>query len=795
MLVPDYTNDKGSAKTQDKSSQYLETLVGISDRNVFRKLLAFLESESDGDVLKDGLDRLKVGLKSKGSSACFEYFSQKIISRCVRNIFNAGAIQSIILSMKSYYASTRSTGLWVLELCSKSYEDVFEGLGPQIPTLLNDAAENKDDDDASCLKVLHLIANVGRFVCGSEVKKMQKYLSELCENLQSVELAKAAAKALLAISGDDPELPIWGNLCSTLSENVSDALGLSSSSPKDILLDDSLPQASSSAVSLSQIFSSHPKAFKSEMSNLLSDFMTFIESERNITVTKGKRNSCPVEAVEKSATFSCSIIKLVATILHGLFADDEDATAADLQPHFRRVVGAFLSVIYDYKGDLFGVFKKTEAEADILCGEVRLIAGKKIMKLARHRKFARLLSPNELLRTCLVAQDIIPEVRLSFAKSLQRNMTTKRQALKWICGMVLMAIDPDANNLAYVRRSTCGIFEGLRRVVRDAKNAASDSTLLTMYPESILPQIIWLVAHHPEIDADADADFIESKEYLSFLFDCLMSGPENYASFLHQILNTVLLCEDATDDGSSNRLKQITHLGIDILRSKEHGKKWNLVQLEGKIALPTDMFRRAKSLHAKKQDESRLPLEKKPALEGKPAEDDGKGVTTASRKQASDERGEDKGLQSSGGPGADSQLNRSGQEANESLSIIATPTILPPVRRRLSDDPTFSRVLDDTPSQQTPPNLSNPTPKALEKTSATKARQPREATAKENLAPKRLDLGEEITPVAQNKAKAPPSSTIPNKPLTPQKRASEAINPAPPGRRSTRARVASRRLD
>jgi hypothetical protein len=168
-----------------------------------------------------------------------------------------------------------------------------------------------------------------------------------------------------------------------------------------------------------------------------------------------------------------------------------------------------------------------------------------------------------------------------------------------------MAVDPDKDNLSEVRGLLSSLVRSRRRAFvaeksRQKQRVGSGASRagLQFLPEAALPELIWVIANHPDAECDEENGFDESVRYLDFFFDRLLET-NDYAAVLNEYLNNVSMAVDATEmtarDGgigpSSRRISELARIGTATLKKKQSGRRWNLDAHPGQTTLPSEFFR------------------------------------------------------------------------------------------------------------------------------------------------------------------------------------------------------------
>lgn len=300
-------------------------------------------------------------------------------------------------------------------------------------------------------------------------------------------------------------------------------------------------------------------------------------------------------------------MKLLVYALHAIDFDEDDvANVVQLMNHITEVK----------KGDIFGLRKKifireedgTEYEDDSdthqnpsvasACNVIRLSASSTILNLARSSRFFRLVTPADFRCAVLCAQDVNPDVRISFVRNLHRYVLRKGLPFRWIAALALMAVDPDKDNVTEVRNLLISALRRRRNLIK-VKMQTSVSVPRKLLPEATVPVLLWLLGNHPDAEIE-DSDYESSSvKCMEFLLDRLLDS-NDYAAIVHEYLDAMAVARDKTEDEdepgpSTERIRMLARTCTIILKKKQAGRKWNLLEHPGSVELPGDLFRKEPS--------------------------------------------------------------------------------------------------------------------------------------------------------------------------------------------------------
>ncbi|CDF33969.1 unnamed protein product [Chondrus crispus] len=303
------------------------------------------------------------------------------------------------------------------------------------------------------------------------------------------------------------------------------------------------------------------------------------------------RASCMAEAAHRG-------VKILVYALSSVDSNFEEVDA---------VFEILLKIMHEKGGDVFDMLPGEQSDSDheinsedlvtmdAMCAMTRLSAGRGMLYLARHPRFFHRISPPLFVSTLLIAQDRKANVRLNFVKLISNQILKKGLLFRWVLALPLMAVDPERRNVAKVKNMMTSLFRHRRRIYEKARVEGKLSSI-QLLPESILPEMIWVLANLPDVEMDQESNFGESSQCLELLLDRLLES-NDYASVLNEYIEALSMAQDATereDEGPGEKTARITELGriaSALLKKKQAGKKWNLAEHPGHVCLPRDMFR------------------------------------------------------------------------------------------------------------------------------------------------------------------------------------------------------------
>ncbi len=230
---------------------------------------------------------------------------------------------------------------------------------------------------------------------------------------------------------------------------------------------------------------------------------------------------------------------------------------------------------------------------------IRLACCSGMLYLARSPRYFKAVNPTDINWALHCTSDPRAEVRIAFARDLNRYVVRKGLPFRWISALALMAVDPEKENLSEVRTMLTTSLRRKRNHIR-SRLQNNPSTLRKLLPEVTMPVLIWLIAHHPDAanpDEEVKRDYnLGSEKLMEFLLDRLLDSNE-YAAVIHEYLDALAVAKDIGDDEDeisevTKRIHTLARTCSVLLKKKQAGRKWNLLEHPGIVALPGDLFQK-----------------------------------------------------------------------------------------------------------------------------------------------------------------------------------------------------------
>ena len=215
---------------------------------------------------------------------------------------------------------------------------------------------------------------------------------------------------------------------------------------------------------------------------------------------------------------------------------------------------------------------------------LRLTAACLCLKLCTKKHTNALFTPSAFNALALVAQDPILNVRSSFIQRLKKYIVQQKLPQRFYSIPFLLAFEPTAtlksDNTTWIRSRTAS-FDALR-----AQQSTSKASIIM---ESVLAQLLSLLAHHPDYDNTAE-DLIEFARYLLYYLQTVATADN--LSVIYHIAQRVKQSRDAIKPSPAydHSLYHLSDLAQLTIRKYEDAHSWNIQTLPGKVRLPTTLY-------------------------------------------------------------------------------------------------------------------------------------------------------------------------------------------------------------
>jgi len=154
-----------------------------------------------------------------------------------------------------------------------------------------------------------------------------------------------------------------------------------------------------------------------------------------------------------------------------------------------------------------------------------------------------------------------------------RHLFTQKLPLKYSWLLVVNVLDPDKRLAAQARERVGRLVQRYRDQQRGLERSGrrmglSDLQAPLVYPEYILPDLLYQLAHYPQFEQHHP--FYEPMQVCFYVFFEAVTKDVDNVSFLYKLLQSIKRCNDAAQPGSKNH-KILCDIAFDIAFN-EYGK-------------------------------------------------------------------------------------------------------------------------------------------------------------------------------------------------------------------------------
>lgn len=205
---------------------------------------------------------------------------------------------------------------------------------------------------------------------------------------------------------------------------------------------------------------------------------------------------------------------------------------------------------------------------------LRLLAAQLVLKLCRDKQLDDYLPPEDFNALAFVAQDIRPQTRRAFIEKLQKYLVQNKLRPKFYTIIFLTAYEPVTE-----------FKNGTETWIRSRVNYYQQHHQLVM--EAIMPRLISLLAHHPDLGPSED-DLTDHARYILYYISNVAT--EKNLGLIFRYAERVKQTRDAISPEKSENLYMVSDLAQAVIRKWQEKKGWAFEAYSKKIGLPTGLF-------------------------------------------------------------------------------------------------------------------------------------------------------------------------------------------------------------
>ncbi|KAH0795725.1 hypothetical protein GPJ56_000355 [Histomonas meleagridis] len=194
-------------------------------------------------------------------------------------------------------------------------------------------------------------------------------------------------------------------------------------------------------------------------------------------------------------------------------------------------------------------------------------------------------TPNVFRKFASVMQHTEAEVRESAINSLTNALKNPNTPIQFLALFTLSATDPYEKNLIEAKKQLSQAIHFRRTIQKKTKTNSSQ-----IAPETALPFVIYLLAHHQNFDDDLP-DLPTFDTYLRFFLTPLCADTSDFGKILEIFFHMKFL-EDVEVE-YTDKLIKLCDLGSSIVKEIGGGRNWNLNTQETTFEFSSRYFKQA----------------------------------------------------------------------------------------------------------------------------------------------------------------------------------------------------------
>ncbi|KAI3395513.1 hypothetical protein diail_1230 [Diaporthe ilicicola] len=205
---------------------------------------------------------------------------------------------------------------------------------------------------------------------------------------------------------------------------------------------------------------------------------------------------------------------------------------------------------------------------------LRLLAGQLVLKLCKEKQLDDHLPPEDFNALALVAQDAHPQTRRAFIEKLQKYLVQGKLRTRFYTIIFITAYEP--------------VTEFKNRVETWIRSRVHHyETTGTPVMEAIMPRLLSLLAHHPDL-GPAEDDLVDHSRYIVYYVSTVAN--ESNLGLLARYAERVKQTRDAIEPEKSENLYMVCDLALAVVRKWQEKRGWAFETYSKKTGLPTGLF-------------------------------------------------------------------------------------------------------------------------------------------------------------------------------------------------------------
>lgn len=272
--------------------------------------------------------------------------------------------------------------------------------------------------------------------------------------------------------------------------------------------------------------------------------------------------------MDEECRAKCLALKI---LVNRLRAEDHDGSDGENDLTQRaRPVFKMLTTLITREGEMC----KTKETPRHYRARLRLLAAQQVLKLCKNRDLDDHLPLDEFNALSFVTQDAHPQTRRGFISKLQKYLVQGKLRPKFYTIVFLTAYEPVTE-----------FKNGIETWIRSRVNHYQQSGQAVM--EAIMPRLISLLAHHPDLSDDVD-ELADHARYLIYYVSNVAN--ESNLGLIFRYAERVKQTRDAIAPEKSNNLYMVSDLAQAVIRKWQERKAWAFEAFSKKVGLPTGLF-------------------------------------------------------------------------------------------------------------------------------------------------------------------------------------------------------------
>ncbi len=498
----------------DQGRKVLRKIFGVKkDKetiNFFQKCLSTTTTYETYLKLRDSVD-------NASEKSDMNEFSKMVVRKAGMNLVSKEQIPVIFDQIEAHLTSdTELVGhaLDLLVTIASVFPELFVDTFNRLEKLIS-----FDKDDTVVEKTLRLLDQVGHLVEENDINTAEA-LRPLLVKLSTSPNSKHAKYASLSIA---KIYAVFESIFAEIYENH--------------VFDLKFNESVSGVLVCFRIIAHYaPEIYRKEGDTIL-DFVY----EQVLDKTHDKNGSTSWEVTTLDTKIKILGIKLLGAHFVAKHKEGISTTLEDVTKKIREVL--FRIIREKGKISIQNVELEEEEEAQhkeksIDYAHFLLTAAKTVVGILAHPDSQNLLNLTlgEYLQLCFVSNAESSQVRLKFAERLHKALTRQMLGMKYAAALYLCVGDSNMRNATTAKALASFVVFSHREIQHAKKVKLTEQMAVFVYPEYILPYLIYLCAQHPAFEEQVnDSNLMLFQRIFFAYFDEVCKDADNLTFFNHLI--------------------------------------------------------------------------------------------------------------------------------------------------------------------------------------------------------------------------------------------------------------------